>query len=133
MAQEPFEIDEITRGDGRTLTITATYPEAIPGQNIAAGNPYPLTGKTIWFTAKRRISDADADAVISKKTGAGIEVLAGQTNKARITINATDTDDLPDQTVTLACDVQVKEPGKDPWTVAEGRLRVRPDVTRATS
>lgn len=123
--------EPIKRGDGRTFVLVATYPFSIPGEDIQEGDPFPLNGKTVWFTAKRHFDDDDSEAVIAKKTGEGIEVLpleAGQTvqNRARITVEPEDTLSLPVRPIKLECDVQVQIGEGDPFTVLEGLIHVKP-------
>ena len=116
---------KIPRGEGKILRVTCYYPE----WHEDAGQPYPLGGKTVWFTAKRSRSDPDERAIFRKKNdGGGIEV---QSNIALVELDAASTIGLTRE-VKLECDVQVKEPGRDPWTVAEGVITVYPDVTRET-
>jgi hypothetical protein len=114
--------DPITRGDDATLTVTIRDTE---------GDPYPLAGKTLWFTAKKKLSDPDEVAVISKTTGEGIELLGG-TGQAVVRIDAADTANLPNKDTTLHCDVQMLDGGKV-WTVVKDTLIVEPDVTRRSS
>lgn len=113
----------ISRGDKRTLTITTTNP--------ADDTPYSLTGKTVWFTAKRSKQDLDAAALIAKSTAGGINVMGSPNeHKAVVTIDSADTASFKRDTV-LLCDVQVKD-GTDVFTVAEGVLRVKLDVKQGT-
>lgn len=119
------------RGDDRVLRVTATYPEDIP-PTIVAGDPYPLKGKMVFFTAKRTVVEPDADAIIRKQTGAGIEVDATNTNIARVVIDKADTVVLGTREVSLVCDVQVVNESGKTFTVADGYLAVAPDVTQRT-
>jgi hypothetical protein len=118
--------EELFRGNDRTLTVTAKDPED--------GSDFSLTGATVWFTAKRHVTDPDEEAVFSKKTGGGgIVVLAEpDNNQARVSINRVDTADLPFRKVELECDVQTLIEGKA-HTVARGILVVKPPVTRSLS
>jgi hypothetical protein len=118
---------EMYRGDGRTISIVATYPTG----HEQAGQPFVLLDKTVWFTAKRNVSDADSAAVLAKKTGGfGIEVDAGEPNRATVTIAPGDTSSLV-KGVQLHCDVQAKPADGDPVTLAVGTLTVKDDITRA--
>lgn len=114
---------DMVRGDTRTITITASNPDS---------TPYVLTGKTVRFTAKRKITDADTDAVISKVSGSGITVMSNPNdNKAVIAILPADTDFITNK-IRLMCDVQIKD-GSNVYTVATGTLTINPDVTRTTT
>jgi hypothetical protein len=125
----------MTRGDDRVATVTAAFPEAIPAQDVAAGDPYPLVGKTVWFTAKRRASDADADAVFQKKTGGGGITVRPSPDEhvAEVEIDAADTAGVSSSGETLFCDVQTKNEDGKVWTVARGHLEVSSDLTRSTA
>lgn len=127
-------LESMTRGDDRTIKITATYPEAIPESGIAAGDPYPLGDKQIWFTAKYRTRGVpDSDAVFQKTSDlapGGITVRANPNDHiADVDIDPEDTADMP-KAATLICDVQAK--GAATWTVWKGYLPIVEDVTRAT-
>lgn len=113
----------MTRGDARTMSVPMTL------EGVAWEIP---VGATVRFTAKRKTSDLDGAAVITKTTGSGITAVA---DVATITIAPADTDALAAATVntTLHYDVQVTGAASSfgPWTVASGRLIVEPDVSRA--
>lgn len=115
-----------TRGDTIRLLVTATRPD-----EAGVDQPVDLTGATLTFTAKLKITDAD-DAVttIQKTTGAGIEVLAADEGTAVVTLEPEDTEGLLVKTTYLA-DVQLDESDGTRTTVASGKLIVTPDVTRA--
>ncbi len=122
----------IARGDGRTIKIVATYPAAIPEQSIAAGAPYPLDNKTVYFTARKSYREAaTVTPVIAKTnlTGGGIVVrVSPNTHIADVSITSANTENL---TVNkLYCDVRAKASGGDPVTVAEGTLSIRANATR---
>jgi len=104
------------RGDDRSLTITATED---------------LTGSDVAFTAKRRRRDTDADAVITKTTGAGI-VIGNPGTTAEVAIDAADTDGLDDVPVALYWDVEVIDSADKRRTVATGRLGILPDISRGS-
>ncbi len=102
----------MTRGDDRTLTITASDS---------------LAGSEVTFTAKRSRRDADVDAVIRKTTGAGVEI-GTPDSTAVVTIDAADTEDL--EPVALWWDVQIVDGDSLIRTVAQGRLSIAADITR---
>jgi hypothetical protein len=113
----------IHRGDTETFTITLTD---------GAGDPLDLTGLAITFTAKRRVSDADEDAVIQKTDVDGIVVDADPTSGiAVLTIEPADTADLEDLR-TLHWDVQVDDGVGGVRTPLLGRLAITADVTRTS-
>src|SRR5215210_2960857 len=88
----------IDRGDDRTLRATATHN----------GAPYNLTGKTIWFTAKRSPKDTDDQAVISKSTAGGIEIDDTDNNVCLVRIAGDDTASLTTKQ-RLSADIQVAD------------------------
>lgn len=92
-----------------------------------------LTGADIWFTAKRRLTDADADAVAQKSIGSGIVVVGDAADgTVLVTLDPADTDSLTKQTV-LTCDIQLVEADGRVTTVASGTLTVELDATRSTA
>ncbi len=76
----------ITRGDSERLNAVIT--------------PY-TAASSLRFMAKRKLKDADADAIIDKSLGSGITVtIVGDENtpaEAQITINPSDTQVLPNK------------------------------------
>jgi hypothetical protein len=112
-----FEL-KMTRGDGPTFPIT--FDADVPDDAV------------VWFTAKHSHADDDAEAVIALSTTAGgVERESG--TSYLVTIPAGDTAALTGSEVTvLVADVQLREDGGEPQTVAHGFVVVRPDVTRAT-
>jgi hypothetical protein len=102
-----------------------------------SGAPVNLAGALLWFTAKRRLSDTDAQAVLrlgSPGTGlTGITITDSPNGAITVTVPAGATDALPDFTVTLYWDLQYRSAGGRVATANSGTLLVSPDVTRATS
>jgi hypothetical protein len=114
----------MTRSTDTILTITV-----IDG----ADQPLDLTGKTLRFTAKRHMSDDQADAVIAKSSGNGITHLAqsGDTlGEAEVAIVPGDTATLPAYTVALFYDVELAD-GDERYQTESGTLSIMPDVTTA--
>ena len=130
MAETLETLEPIHRGDDRTIRITATYPEAIPEQGIEVDDPYPLDGADLYFTAKYKTRDLDAEAVFQKTSDDGITVREPPNEHiCDVQIAAEDTEGM-ERGKTLVCDVQVM--GPQTWTIWKGYLPVYEDVTRAT-
>ncbi len=112
----------LRRGDAATITVT------VVDGNLAA---LDLTGKTLRFTAKRSVKDAQAAAVLAKVTGSGIthQTQSGATlGKADVAILPADTSGLPAHPTTLVYDVQLTD-GTNPYTTETGTLSILPDTT----
>jgi hypothetical protein len=106
------------RGDDRVLTVTI----------IEEGGPLDLTGVLLRFTAKRKLTDADSDAVISKATGDGISHGMDPTlGIATVTLDAEDTEgEAPGP---LRWDVQLTDGDGLVRTIATGRLVLLADAS----
>lgn len=107
------------RGDNESYTMALTD----------ADGAFDLTDCQVQFTAKRRLDDEDADAVILKTLDAGIEVTNAQGGIAVLSLEPSDTEDLPSRRVRLVYDVQVTNGDGEVKTPIEGRLTISPDVT----
>lgn len=120
----------VARGDGVSIKVVATYPEAIAEQSIAVGDPYPLSGKAVYFTARNRFNEASTvTPVIAKTVGSGITIRSSPNGHiADIAIASVDTESLTQKK--LFWDVRVKPSGQDPITIAEGTLGIVPNATR---
>ena len=93
----------------------------------------PLTGYTIWFTAKPDIALADgATGVIQKTLTNGIVVTDMANGRIRITIAPSDTAAITEETV-YDCDIQVKSATTEVSTVAKGNMKIEIDVTQTTT
>lgn len=108
--------------------------------------PFPLAGCFLWFTAKRSITDTDAQAQISKDSSpsGGIAITDAPAGKGVLFIDPDDTANLVVPTNvaerdkssykhTLFYDLQLKTTGNEIFTVAHGRLNVEPDITQAVT
>ncbi len=96
----------------------------------ADGVALNLTGKTIRFTAKYGIADADAAAVIAKTTPTGVVITDAAAGICEVRLVTTDTSTLT-ATYDLVWDLQVAD-GSSTQTVDSGVLRVEMDATRAS-
>lgn len=103
----------------------------------AAGAPFDLTGYSIFFTAKRLITDADP-GVFQLTIGAGVTVTNAAGGLATIQPRRADTNTLTED-ARLFVDVQISQAGapdqtftvwppEDDWP---GELVIHRDVTRA--
>jgi hypothetical protein len=111
----------INGSDDRRITLTVTK----------AGVAVDLTGATLKLLVKRRRSDSDADAVITKTTSSGIALASPQSGATKgvayLTLDEGDTDDLSGRYLwELEGDDAV---GK--VTLASGGFYVTPDLVTA--
>ncbi|MBA2505076.1 MAG: hypothetical protein H0V29_03930 [Thermoleophilaceae bacterium] len=111
----------IMRGDSKTWTFTLVDEDAVALPALT----------NAWFTAKRQLRDADANAVFQLTLGVGIVDDGG--GVIRVTAAGTATAALPGAPVNLHYDLQVKPTGGAVQTALYGALAVQPDVTRATA
>lgn len=114
------QVLRMARGDAAGWEFAATDPRT--------GDPVDLTGAAIRFTAKRKNTDDDDDAVIVHTVSDGISVTDDVNGIFQLRLETDDTDDLTKAT-TLLWDVQITSGGQ-PLTVAFGELVIRPDVGR---
>jgi hypothetical protein len=95
--------------------------------------PQPITGWTIWFTAKRRLTDSDAQAVIQKSTvSGGVTISNAAGGLGFVTLQPADTTALVEARLSLWADLKAKDGAGQLFTLAKGRLTIRPIVTEAS-
>lgn len=112
------------RGDTAYLDFTVTV----------AGAAQDITGWELWFTAKRRIGDGDADAVILKNSlGSGVTILNAALGTASVTLSPADTASLLPEAVRLYADIQGKDGAGHVFTLDAFTFTIRGDVTRTTT
>lgn len=93
--------------------------------------PVDLSLADIWFTAKNSADDADGLAVVQVTKAAGNIVVSG-TNHNIFTVRADHVANaLPNEAVTLVCDVKVQLPDDFAQVVGEGTLKVSKAVTQS--
>lgn len=109
----------IVRGDGTYLDVA-----------IANSDPATIAAATFRFTAKLSVSDADSRAVIVKFSGGGGITVNSTAMTLAIDLATADTAWMPFPAYrTLLWDVtMVPADGSGPYTVADGQLRLTPDV-----
>jgi len=105
---------EIIRGDSEPFEITLADED---------GAPIDLTGAIIYFTVKKRKSDSDANASISKVI---TDHTSPENGESLISLTAEDTNIEPG---TYFWDIQIDRDG-DIDSVKYGILKVFSDVTR---
>ncbi len=99
--------------------------------DLKSNQPVDLSAAEIWFTAKQSADDADNVAVI-QVTKAGGNIVVSGTNHNILTVRADNVASaLPNEPVTLVCDVKVKLPDVFAQVVGEGTLKVSKAVTQA--
>ena len=100
------------------------------------GAPVDITGAKVWFTAKRKVTDADVDAVIQVSSPTHISIDSDQVaNRGQCVINVppTFTSALYEAELSLFFDIQVLFATGRIATVDYGTLLIVPDVTQAIS
>jgi len=117
------QIDTMYAGDSPTFLITVTDQD---------GNPYPLTGHTIYMTAKRQKSDPDGSAIFQLSSTAGEITVGVPTNTAEAVPPSADTNGLT-ANVSAYIGVRVITPGGRPFTVFEGTLPIVIPTTRTNT
>lgn len=93
--------------------------------------PVDITGWKIWFTAKRRRTDTDAQAVVAKAITMG----AAANGRFSISFVSTDFGSIPnaERTVFLY-DVQIKTDISGPvQTLGDGQLIILGDITNSVT
>lgn len=121
MADQPFQdfTFEMWRGD------TEVFDAAI----TVAGAAVDITGCSLKFTAKRSLSDTDADAVFQLVTPVEIAITNGPGGLCQINVASADTSGLLVPTLCY-CDLQLVDTLGNVSTTATGTLLIKVDVTR---
>lgn len=91
------------------------------------GEPIDLTGCTVFFTMKKKISDSDEDAIIEKEVTSHIEPTEGTT---RVSLTNTDTD-IPARHYFY--DIQVEDTANKIISSTVGQIKITQDVTVRTN
>lgn len=104
----------------------------IDGAVTVGGVAQNITGWLIWFTAKRRVSDLDAAAVIQHSTiTSGVTITNALSGLFTVTLAPADTSGLPEQRLKLFADIKGRDGGNNEWVLAKGTLVIRPVATNA--
>jgi hypothetical protein len=107
----------MTRGDSGRLDVVVKQTD---------GEPFDLTGATLFLTVKTAVSVADASATISKNVTAHDDAEAGESHFAILS-----TDNAA--AGTFVYDVQLKDATNQIFTLFGGLWRVSADVTQRTT
>lgn len=113
---------KVYRGDTFNLTLPVTLNGAV----------YDITGSTLFFTVKNKVSDLDAAALTQKKTGQGITHTSPSSGIAVLAVPSTETDVWPTNKA-LPYDVQLKTTANEIFTLETGFITVLPEITRSTT
>ena len=112
---------EATRGDTWYWQFDVTQPDK--------ETPQDITGATFRFTVKNAITDADGAAVVVGTTGGGqCQVTDAADGIVKVKIAAASTASVTAPR-TYVYDLQARDGAGDVWTVAKGKLTVKPDVS----
>lgn len=99
--------------------------------DLQTNQPVDLSSAEIWFTAKKSIDDADGAAVVQVTKADGNIVVSGTSHNI-LTVRADNVANvLPNESITLVCDVKVKLPDVFAQVVGEGTLKVSKAVTQS--
>lgn len=112
----------LQKGDTEFIELSLTNPD---------GTPLNLAGiAQIYFTVKRRLSDPDSAAILSKSLGSGIAITDAAAGSALIIIAGADTRNLLRNTLDrdLQCDVIVVDTIGQEFQVARDTLRIESRV-----
>jgi len=109
---------EIIRGDTTDITVTITDEN---------GSAVDITGATVYFTIKSKISDDDSNSLIQKEITNHTDPINGKTT---ISLSATETAEFPPDN--YVWDLQIKFPDGTVTSAKYDKLVVLPDVTRTT-
>lgn len=111
------------------VTLTQTV-STTAGEQVTLAQD--LTDWSLWLTAKKRLTDADADAVFQLTSASGITLQSATGGYFQAAIGPDDYAGLDYEKATLYADVQGKDGDGKVHTLAKGMITIEPDVTRAT-
>ena len=119
---------EMTRGDTREWSFAVL--------DASAAVVGLASHQSIRFTGKRSIADPDASAIFAKSIASGATTGGGFTldlaaGTGTVKLSPSDTSGLDDAIILLSFDLQFVDADANKYTIAAGRLTVRPDVTLA--
>lgn len=113
---------EVIRGDTSFIDFAVTL----------GGSPQNITGWALWFTAKRRVGDADPGVLQKSTNGGGVTITNAVGGLGTVTVAPADTTALPEERTTLYADLQGRDGAGNIFTLSTGLLTVASDVTQTT-
>lgn len=120
------------RGDVSRFDITVTVRD----EDGVVVEDASLAGWKLFFTAKKRKTDEDEDAVFAFNTDDhpnNLEITDPAERTARLTLLPADFDDLLFRDYALFCDLKALTDTGDVVTLARGSLELALEITRAAS
>jgi hypothetical protein len=114
----------MVRGDTSKWTFNITDPSSV-------GYQQTLSGASVYFTAKRDRSDADADAVFTKTCTIVQNGSSSTPGIVTAQLAAVDTSGLPSYDLALFWDLVVVDGASNHYTALRGALSVLADVKTA--
>lgn len=106
--------------------------EAFDAAVTLSGVAVDITGCSLKFTAKRSVSDTDADAVFQLVTPTEIVITNGPAGLCTINVASLDTSALLVPTLCY-CDLQLVDTLGNVSTTTTGTLMIKVDVTRTNT
>lgn len=111
------------RGDSAAFNLSAKQSD---------GSPMNLTTGTLFFTVKSHSRQLDTDALLQKSTGNGITVTDAVGGLFTVTLSPSDTADAYAPSY-MVWDVQYVTSGGNVYTLADGQLLLKADITRSSA
>jgi hypothetical protein len=97
------------------------------------GSPLDVSSGTLFFTAKTSSRQSDEDAVFQKDShGNGITITNGASGLFSVYLSPSDTSDIYAPSY-LVWDIQFVTTGGNVFTLMDGTMLVRADVTHSTA
>ena len=124
MAVTPFNL-EMYRGNTFSFNLSITSDVGVPTN---------LVGASLRMTVKRDPKDLDAAAVFTRTIGSGITVTNASQGLATVSLSPSNTLTLPATVPALSLfyDIQLTDASANVYTVAYGRLNVKPNISITT-
>ena len=107
----------IKRGDTWSRSLYFEYED---------GSPIDITGWTIRFTVKEKLSDNDEDAKIKKIITSHTDPTNGESEISLTIINTNQTID------SYLFDIQVTTDGGEVYTIVEGLINISDDISKSS-
>ncbi len=120
------DIWEFTRGDTSTRRFTVKDQVTSAAVDITSWTAFR-------FTAKDRVGDADAAAILSETLAdGGIVKTTAASGILDVTIAASDTSSLNYEEYELVADLQGVDGSSNVWTIWKGKVVIHPDASRTS-